>query len=79
MKIIAILFALLFFSACSSKDDNDIALYGEKSGLPKNCRAYVQYAIDAYRAKKYDADATFEGLERNCGDKGHAWKNLRGD
>jgi len=53
-------------------DPNAAPRYGQ-SGLPENCRAYVQYAIDAWRAGEYSAEDTFAGLERNCGHSGHAW------
>jgi hypothetical protein len=58
-------------------DDNDKAVYGEKSGLPVNCRAYVQVSVDGYRNGTYTADSVINGLERNCGENGHAWKNNR--
>lgn len=58
-------------------DDNDKPIYGEKSGLPVNCRAYVQISVDAYRARQYSAEDTMSGLERNCGLHGYAWKNNR--
>ena len=70
------LIPLLFLSGCLS-DDNAKAIYGDKTGLPANCRAYIQYAIDSYRAGKYTADATFNGLERNCGANGISWKENR--
>ena len=53
-------------------DPNAKPTYGD-TGLPKNCRAYVQYAIDDYRAKKYTAEEVMNGLERNCGINGHSW------
>jgi hypothetical protein len=60
---------LLLLSAC---DPNAKAEYGD-SGLPKNCRAYVQTAIDGYKAKRYTADEAMAGLERNCGGHGSSW------
>lgn len=60
-------------TGCLSGDDNAVAKYG-KTGLPANCRAYVQFAIDEYRAGKHTADATMAGLERNCGANGWTWK-----
>ncbi len=53
-------------------DPNTKPIYGD-SGLPKNCRAYVQVAIDDYRTKKYSADEVMNGLERNCGVNGQSW------
>lgn len=61
---------------CGS-DDNDKAVYGESTGLPVNCRAYVQVAVDAYRVKRYTAEETMAGLERNCGTNGGIWRNNR--
>lgn len=64
-------------SGCVVSDDNDSAVYGKESGLPINCRAYVQTVIDGYRSKQFTADESMNGLERNCGKNGHAWKNNR--
>jgi hypothetical protein len=58
-------------------DDNDIAIYSKENGLPVNCRAYVQFAINEYRTGKYSANDTFSALERNCGANGWSWKNVR--
>ncbi|TXI96944.1 MAG: kynureninase [Burkholderiaceae bacterium] len=63
---------LLACSGCLSKDNNAKPEYGS-TGLPKNCRAYVQSAINDYRAKKYTADEVMTGLERNCGEHGITW------
>lgn len=61
---------LLALVAC---DPNAKAIYGEETGLPKNCRAYVQASVDGYKEKKYTADEVMAGLERNCGAHGHLW------
>lgn len=71
-------FAQLFFLvivlfSISGCDPNSKAEFGSESGLPSNCRAYVQKAIDSYHAKQYSAEATFDGLERNCGKNGQLW------
>lgn len=42
-------------------------------GAPSNCRAYVQVAVDGYRAGQYTADDAIAGLERNCGASGQLW------
>jgi hypothetical protein len=60
-------------SACDRLDPNSKPIYGKESGLPVNCRAYVQAAIDGYRAKQYTADQAMAGLERNCGIDGLSW------
>jgi hypothetical protein len=62
----------LGLSACNVPDRNAKPEFGD-SGLPKNCRAFVQYAIDAYRAGRYSADDTLDSLERNCGANGYSW------
>lgn len=71
MKKIMLLPAICLLCAC--QQDNQGATYGD-SGLPSNCRAYVQYAIDAYRKQEYSADDTMIGLERNCGSNGSLWE-----
>jgi hypothetical protein len=68
----AVLVSVLALASCGVADPNSKPTYGE-TGLPKNCRAFVQYAIDAYRAKQYTAEATINSLERNCGANGHSW------
>lgn len=60
-----------------AEDDNARAIYGKETGLPVNCRAYIQYAIDEHRAGKYSAPETFIGIERNCGFNGQIWKDNR--
>lgn len=63
-------------AGCARQDDNAKPVYGE-TGLPVNCRAYIQTAVDGYRAKRYTADETMAGIERNCGVAGSSWKNMR--
>jgi hypothetical protein len=60
------------------EDDNARPVYGSL-GLPANCRAYIQAAVNGYRSKQYTADETLNGVERNCGIGGHSWKNMRND
>ncbi len=69
--------ALAVLLAGCNGDDNDKPVYGEGTGMPVNCRAYVQEAVDAYREKRYSAEETMDGLERNCGANGIAWDNSR--
>ena len=64
-----VILCLLLVGAC---DPNAKAEYGD-SGMPKNCRAYVQTAIDGYKAKSYTAEEAMAGLERNCGEYGSSW------
>lgn len=69
--------AVVVASYTSYFDDNKEARYGKSYGLPENCRAYVQAAVDGYRNKTYTADEAMTGLERNCGAYGHTWKSNR--
>lgn len=62
-----------FIVGCSPLDPNTKPEYGKESGLPKNCRAYVQVAINGYRTNQYSASDTMAGLERNCGEFGVLW------
>lgn len=71
----AIVFAVAYWG--SLFDDNKEAKYGEEFGLPVNCRAYVQVSIDGFRSGEFDANSVMNGLERNCGANGAAWKNNR--
>ena len=75
-KVTCALALAVMLAGCSS-DDNDKPLYGEGTGLPVNCRAYVQVAVDGYRGKRYTAEETMAGLERNCGSNGGIWLNNR--
>ena len=77
--IIVALASSALLSGCSRLDDNAIPKYGKESGLPVNCRAYVQVVVDSYRAKLYSAEDSMAGLERNCGLFGHAWADNRKD
>lgn len=60
---------LPLIAAC---DSNSAPKYGS-SGLPENCRAFVQYAIDSYRNGQHSADSTMVSLTRNCGEHGQLW------
>lgn len=64
--------AAITLSACTP-DSNTRPEFGKETGLPANCRAYVQFAIDEFRARKYTAEETTIGLERNCGAAGALW------
>ncbi len=64
--------ALLVLLLAGCGDPNERPIYGD-TGLPVNCRAYIQVAIDGYRSRQYTADEAMAGLERNCGAHGHAW------
>lgn len=77
MKLLLAAATAVMLAGCNQFDDNAKAAYGKESGLPINCRAYVQAVIDSYRAKQYSADDSMAGLERNCGINGHAWKDNR--
>jgi hypothetical protein len=64
---------ILLILALAGCDPNAEPKYGN-AGLPSNCRAYVQVAVESYREKKYTPDETMAGLERNCGLHGHLWQ-----
>jgi len=66
------LLAIVALSGCDYMDPNSEPKYGE-TGLPKNCRAYVQVAIDGFRNGTYTATQSMDGLERNCGKSGISW------
>lgn len=75
MKGLLILIALVMaFVAgrATSQDPNAVPMTGS-TGLPSNCRAFVQYAIDSWESKEYNAADTFSSLERNCGVVGSLW------
>ena len=76
-KPIAVALGLALLAGCDQVqtffDPNSKPIYGAQFGLPVNCRAYVQVVIDGYRSKKYTADESMAGLERNCGMHGAAW------
>lgn len=73
LLLVPALLGVLLLVACDRLDPNSEPIYGKESGLPVNCRAYVQVAIDGYRTSQYTAEAAFAGLERNCGRYGAAW------
>ena len=77
MKQLLAMAALAGLSGCNQLDDNAKPMYGKESGLPVNCRAYVQVVVDSYRAKMYSAEDSMAGLERNCGINGIIWKDNR--
>ncbi len=74
-KVLLATILVIGLSGCA--DDNDAPVYGAQSGLPVNCRAYVQTSINEYRAGKFSANDMVAGLERNCGANGQIWKNRR--
>ena len=76
MKWIALTGLIALSTGCNYFDPNSKPEFGKESGLPANCRAFVQYAIDEYRQGKYSADETMNALERNCGKAGHTWAYL---
>lgn len=63
-KLVIILSALISLAGCSS-DPNSKPEYGDESGLPKNCRAYVPEAIDYYKANVDGYDIDFENASRS--------------
>ena len=62
----------LVISACSN-DPNSKPEYGDESGLPKNCRAYIQESVDDWRNGVHSTEDTMDAIERNCGVYGDLW------
>lgn len=71
-----VLAASLVLSACQGPDagkrSNDKPRVNN-GGVPTNCRALVQSAVDGYRSGKYSVADTMASLERNCGAVGQLW------
>ncbi|QXB48237.1 kynureninase [Acinetobacter seifertii] len=67
------LIPILILTACTNSDPNSKPVYGKEYGLPANCRAYVQVAINDWRNGKYDTNTTMDAIERNCGENGSLW------
>jgi hypothetical protein len=70
--LVSVAIVIIAVAGCGSKDPNAKPEFGD-TGLPKNCRVYVQSAINDYHAKRYSADEVMTGLERNCGEHGISW------
>lgn len=68
-----ILVIVLGLSACSKEDSNSKPIYGDELGLPANCRAYIQVAINEWRKGTYDTETSMNAIERNCGENGALW------
>lgn len=64
-------FLLLPMIGCGN-DPNGEGKYGD-SGLPSNCRSYIQVSVDSWRAGEYEAEETMNAIERNCGIHGNLW------
>ncbi len=63
----------IFLAGCSDKDPNSKPIYGKEYGLPANCRAYIQVAINQWKKGTYDTETTMDAIERNCGENGELW------
>lgn len=63
----------LILSSCS--DPNSEPKFSNDSGLPSNCRSYIQRSVDSWRAGEYESEEIINALERNCGMNGHLWDN----
>ena len=75
-KLVIILSALISLAGCSD-DPNSKPEYGDESGLPKNCRAYIQESVDAWRNGVHSTEDTMDAIERNCGLYGDLWGDSR--
>lgn len=74
MKNLAFLVLVIFsISGCSKKDSNAEPVYGAETGLPANCRAYIQVAVNDWHRGTYDSETTMDAIERNCGENGSLW------
>lgn len=73
MKVLVLIISTLLV-ACSNDDSNSKPVYGDASGLPTNCRAYIQVAVNEWRKGTYDTDTTMNAIERNCGESGSLWE-----
>lgn len=62
----------ILLSSCA-KDPNSRPIVGKETGLPANCRAYIQVAVSQWRNKVYDTQTTMNAIERNCGANGSLW------
>lgn len=71
MKIIIIALTLMLLGC--SEDPNATPVLGKETGLPANCRAYIQVAVNEWRNKTYDTETTMNAIERNCGAMGSLW------
>ena len=72
-KYFSIVFGLTAMIGCS--DPNSKPEYGDESGLPKNCRAYIQESVDDWRNGVHSTEDTMDAIERNCGVYGDLWDN----
>lgn len=72
IRLFGLSIALISLAGCSS-DPNSKPEYGDESGLPKNCRAYIQESIDAWRNGVHSTEDTMDAIERNCGVYGDLW------
>lgn len=68
-----ILIAALLLTACAQEDTNSKPIYGKETGMPANCRAYIQVAVNEWRRGTYDTNVTMDAIERNCGENGELW------
>ncbi|MDE4040735.1 kynureninase [Acinetobacter pittii] len=71
-KYLALIF-ILSLVACSNKDSNSKPIYGKETGLPANCRAYIQVAVDEWKKGANSAEVTIDAIEQNCGENGDLW------
>lgn len=70
---ILLLIPIMVLVSCSNSDPNSKPVYGKEYGLPANCRAYIQVAVNDWRRGKYDTETTMDAIERNCGENGSLW------
>ncbi len=74
IRLFALSIALISLAGCSN-DPNSEPKFSNDSGLPSNCRSYIQRSVDSWRAGEYESEEIINALERNCGMNGHLWDN----
>lgn len=72
IRLFALSITFMTLAGCSG-DPNSRPEYGGESGLPSNCRAYIQESVDAGRNGSHSTEETMDAIERNCGVYGDFW------
>lgn len=66
IRLFSLSIALIALAACSS-DPNSEPKFSNDSGLPSNCRSYIQESVDDWRNGVHSTEDTMNAIERNCG------------
>lgn len=70
--IAAVCFAIGWMVKPAS-DRNATLTYGERTGLPKNCRAIIVSNIEGWQNKTFTPTEALSSIDRNCGRNGYSW------